>query len=169
MSIEDNRKKLKEERRKSTETAFGKFYENQNKKSKGPQRKNTKPEKEVEKACLEWMRKAGWQVEIFEAKATYNPHAGIWMQQGMKDGTADCLGSNEQGIAVAVEFKAPGCRVASRLRDKQREFLVKKINGNNFAVVTDSVAYLEKTYNRWLEIRSQDLKRAQIFLLGQLP
>ena len=84
----------------------------------GPKRTNEKPEKEVEKTCMELMKSWGWSVEVYEAKATFDPRRGVWRQQAMKAGTSDCMGSTDEGISVAIEFKAKGS--LSTLRPRQR-------------------------------------------------
>lgn len=127
-------------------------------------RTNQKPEKDVQDKCLEWMRSSGWEVEIIEAKATFDPKLGIWRNQAVKAGYVDCTGNDSTGHAVAVEFKAPG--KLKTLRDKQREFLVRKIESGCFGVVVDSAALLEKLYHQWLPMdRAMRIK----FLLGELP
>jgi hypothetical protein len=135
-----------------------------------------KPEKEVEKDCLVFMRGRGWSVNIFEAKATWSPSQGCWTQQGMKAGVCDCMGnivsdSHDDGVALAVEFKAPGA-ISSFNSDKrylQRKFIVDKINAGAFACVVDSAALLEKIYSRWHEIRATDKSGARQFLISSLP
>lgn len=155
--------------KKRIQKAMEKFEDKQRKIDSGPRRKNDDPENLVVKDCLAWMRANNWNVNVYEAKATFSPTAGRWINQSMQPGISDIGGSEATGIGAWIECKAPGCRIASRLRDNQREFLVNKIHANNFAIVTDSVVYLEKTYQRWLEIRAQDPQRAKVFLLGQLP
>lgn len=132
---------------------------------------NAKPEKEVEKACLEWMRSRGWTVDIYEAKATYNPAAGRYVSAAMKAGTCDCMGSTEDGLMIAVEFKAPGrlSTFNSEARYRQRQFIVDKINSNCFACVTDSVQRLEDILTQWMKIKSQDLGAARAYLISMLP
>lgn len=134
-------------------------------------RKNKKPEKEVEAACLKWMRDNGWSVQVLEAKSTWSPSQGRWCQQGMKAGTPDCVGSTDDGVGAFVEFKAPG-RLSSFNSDKrylQRKFIVDKINTNAFACVVDSAKRLETIYLKWLEIRTQDKNAARNYLLAMLP
>lgn len=136
-----------------------------------PKKTNEKPEKQVEKDCLLLMRKWGWSVDIFEAKATFDPRRNIWRQQAMKAGVCDCMGSTSEGIGVAVEFKAPGAISSfnSPKRIKQKEFIVSKIMNNNFACVVDSASALEDIYNRWTVIRTTSPNNAREFLLSRLP
>lgn len=131
-----------------------------------------KPEKEVEKTCVAWMRSRGWSVNIFEAKANWNPEAGAWVQQGMKAGTCDCMGSTDNGVAIAIEFKAPGrlSTFNSEKRYLQRKFIVDKINANNFACVVDSVDRLENIHKRWSEILAgSGGNMARAYLISMLP
>jgi len=134
-----------------------------------PSRTNQKPEKEVEKECLKWMRDKGWNVQIYEAKATWSPAAGQWLQQGMKSGTCDCMGSTSDGHMVAVEFKAPGRLSTFNSQDRynQRKFIVDKINSNCFACVTDSAARLEFIFTTWVKI--PDASERRTYLLSMLP
>jgi hypothetical protein len=117
-----------------------------------PKRKHKKPEKEVEKACVDWMRKQGWVVEIYESKATLSN--GVWRQQSMKAGTADCMGVMPDGTAVIVEFKAPGKLKTfwAERNQRQQEFLIERINLFAFACVTDSVKRLIDIYDCWRKL-----------------
>lgn len=138
-------------------------------KPKELKRHNAKPEKEVEKACLEWMRGMGWSVNIFEAKANWNGRA--WVQQAMRQGTVDCLGNTADGVSVAIEFKAPNCLSTfnSDRRYLQRKFVVDKINTNSFACVVDSVERLKTIYEKWMEISALDKNAARQYLISMLP
>lgn len=170
---------MSEEHKKRVTDALNKYYAKQDKEIRklngldGPRRKNEKPEKEVEKACLQYMREQNWLVEIYEAKSTYDPAKGIYRQQAMKAGTCDCMGTLPDGIGVAIEFKAPG-RLSSfnaEKRFKQRKFIVDKINSNSFACVTDSVDRLKIIYEKWRELRENntDFGVARNYLLSMLP
>lgn len=129
-----------------------------------------KPEKEVEKACLEWMRTQGWSVNIFEAKATFDPRRQRYISQSMKAGTCDCMGNTSEGVSVAVEFKAPGAISSfnSPKRIKQKQFIINKILTNCFACVVDSVEKLETIYKQWQFLRA-DGEAARSYLLKALP
>ncbi len=130
-----------------------------------PTRHNGKPEKQVEKDCLVLMRSWGWSARIIESKATYNPTVGRWIGQNVKQGTSDCLGVTNQGIAVAVEFKAPG--KLSTLRDGQKEFLISQIRQYAFAVVVDGAGLLEEYRNRWEFLRKTgNLDASRDYLLS---
>jgi len=135
-------------------------------------KKNMKPEKEVEKACLLWMRSVGFEVQIYESKAIYNAKAGMYMANpGVKVGNCDCQGIMENGVSVAVEFKAPG-RLSTFLKDTntpQRDFIIKRINMNGFACVVDSVEMLQKIYLDWIAYKAVNDECAKQFLLSSLP
>ena len=132
-------------------------------------RKNKKPEKEVEAIAMAWMRAKDWDVEIYEAKATFDPKRQIWRQQAMKAGVCDCMGLDNLANAVFVEFKAPGRRsdFNSDRKYKQKKFLTDKIHRGAFGVVIDSVAELERIYSQWLAIDSRKEKIA--YLISELP
>jgi hypothetical protein len=152
--------------------AISRYETAQDKKLRGTTRRNGKPEKEVEYTCVAWMKSQGWSVNVFEAKATYSPTAGIWKQQAMSGGVADCMGNTQDGIAVAIEFKAPGylSTFNSPARVKQRAFVIDKINSGAFACVTDSVERLKDIYTRWRELRDAGaLLVSREFLIGALP
>lgn len=134
-------------------------------------KKNKKPEKIVEKACLEYMRAVGWSVQIFEAKATWSPQQNCYVSQGMKAGTCDCMGSTDEGIAVAVEFKAPGRLSTFNREDNylQKNFILEKINSNAFACVVDSADHLREIVVKWKLFRKDGLEAARNYLLSALP
>src|SRR5258705_7937524 len=72
-------------------------------------KKYSKPEKITEEECVTWMKKQGWEIQIIESKAIYNPKAGTYLPNpGVKSGNADCQGIMPDGISIAVEFKANG-------------------------------------------------------------
>lgn len=158
--------------KKSTIDAINNFSRKQLPRETKPRRPNQKPEKLVEKACLAWMREQRWSVNIFEAKATFNPRLGIWMNQAMKAGTADCLGTTETGHSVAIEFKAKG-KLSTYAREDnyaQQKFIDEKIAVNCFACVVDSVERLQEIYKKWLDLRMRGLNgEAQSYLRSEIP
>jgi hypothetical protein len=153
--------------KESTRRAMEKYYERLDKKEAGPKRRNEAPEKIVEKECMAWMRSQGWQVEIYEAKATYSPSQKRWRSSSMKKGTTDCMGVLPDGTALAVEFKAP--KKLGSLRDDQRSFIEGRIKMNTFACVTDSVARLKEIFSKWNDLRYCTPIKAQEYLEGTLP
>ncbi len=158
------------DRKRSTANALNKFLSKQIAKP-GRKRHNSKPEKEVERACLAWMRSKGWAVEIYEAKATFNPKAGKWIGSTMKAGTVDCQGLMSDGTFVAVEFKAPA-RIATFNAEKnhrQKEYLVEKIRMNAFGCVVDSARRLQDIFDGYADALLVSKDQAQMYLMGELP
>lgn len=148
--------------------AIAGFFERQDKKQKGPSRKNQKPEKQTEKECLDWMREQKFDVQIVEAKSVFSRERGRFISQSVKAGTVDCIGNDPQGFGVFVEFKAPGR--LSTLRDAQRKFLIKKIHSGAFACVTDSAKRLADIYHAWCKFRREGkLDQSKLFLVQKLP
>ncbi len=138
---------------------------------KSKRAKSGKPEKEVERACLAWMRAKGWSVQIYAASAVYNPSAGRYTGQTMKVGTCDCQGVMPDGTAVAVEFKAPG-RLKTFNAEKnhrQKEYLVEKIRFNCFGAVVDSARRLEDIFDGYQLALLVSKDQAQMYLMGELP
>jgi hypothetical protein len=161
------------EKRQSTIDAINRHAQRQldAAKPKETRAANKAPEKDAEKECLKWMRDKSWSVEIYEAKAVWSASAQSWVQKGMKAGTCDCMGSTDEGISVAVEFKAKGKLSTFNKTGNflQRKFIVDKINSQAFACVTDSADRLETIYNRWNKIRADDKGAAKLYLISMLP
>lgn len=163
---------MSEKNKPAAQRATENYIKRQERVAEGPKRKNDKPEKVVEKDCLAWMRAQGWQVQVYEAKATFDPRRGIYRNQSMKAGNPDCMGVDSLGNAVAVEFKAPKKRSSfnSERRAKQKEFILKRIEINTFACVVDSSAMLVQLYMQWLELKNNmQNKEAKELLLEALP
>lgn len=151
--------------------ALDNFYAKTAKKLRGKTRKNASPEKEVEKECVHWMRVQGWSVEIYSAKATYDPRRGVWRNQSMKAGTCDCQGVAPGGIFAAIEFKSPG-RLSTFNQPKnyrQKEYILNKINVGAFACVVDSVNRLREIYAGFCQALQTSPDAAKVFLLKSLP
>lgn len=155
-----------------TRKAMANYYKRQEPKNERKGKHNDKPEKEVERACLSWMREQGWDVQIFESKATYDPRRERYVSQNMKVGTADCLGHMPSGIGVVVEFKAPSkiSTFSAPANHRQQEFMKQKIETGCFACVTDSVARLYTIHLKWVGLRDSGLiAEAKEYLLEMLP
>lgn len=155
----------------SAKDALDRYYSKLAKQTKR-KTKNRKPEKEVERFCLEWMRQNHWDVQIYEAKATYNPRQGRYMQQSMKAGTVDCQGVLPDGTFVAVEFKAPGrlSTFAAPKNIRQKQYLTQKIEHYAFGACVDSCARLQAIFALYSKIRDEEGKdAAKQYLLSQLP
>lgn len=149
--------------------ALNNYFEREAKKSLRRPRRNMKPEKLVEQACVQWMTAQGWDVAIYEAKAVYNPFAGRYLRGVMKAGTVDCQGVMPDGTFVAVEFKAPGrlSTFNSIRNDRQREYLINKINHNAFGAVVDSAELLGQIYKAWADEKDPSAKKW--LLMDRLP
>lgn len=136
---------------------------------------NKAPERDlVQKPCMEWMKDLGWDVQIYEAKATYDPRAGCYRQQSMKAGTVDCQGVSTDGYALFIEFKAPGKRATFNAprNEKQREYLLNKINLYQFGVVIDSLELLKMFYFTWRDLVrefGQNSHAPKQYLIDALP
>lgn len=156
--------------RDSTKKALDSYMQRQLK-SPIKRKSHSKPEKEVEKACLAWMRAQGWSVEIYEAKAVFNPQAQRWVSSAMKAGTVDCQGLMRDGTFVAVEFKAPGRLSTFNLEKnhRQKDYLVEKIRMNAFGVCVDSARRLAELFDGYREAVLVSKDQAQMFLLRELP
>lgn len=135
-------------------------------------RRNSKPEKQTQIECIAFMRSIGWSIDIYEAKATWNPEQQIWKNQGMKSGTVDCIGCTNNGHSVFVEFKAKG-KLSTFNRDenyKQRNFLIDKINHGAFGCVVDCKDLLAEIYLKWIVYHKSGQQQDAInFLLSSLP
>lgn len=154
--------------KESTKEALDRYFTKQANKALKPKRKNTKPEKIVQMDCVAWMRRQGWDVQIYEAKATFNPLRNRYTQGSMKAGTVDCQGVTPNGQFVAVEFKAPKKRATFNASKncRQREYLMNKIKSNAFGCVVESAAQLQKI---WDAYQSLDPEFRQAYLMTQLP
>ncbi len=157
------------ERKARVEAAIAGYYKREEKKyAPKSTRKNAKPEKAVEVACVTWMRGMGWDVQIIESKATWSPAARCWKQQGTRAGTCDCVGNTKEGHAIFVEFKAPGKLSTFWENERQSDFIIAKIRSGAFACVVDSVDRLAAVYSGWLRARSERNVGAS-FLMSVLP
>lgn len=128
-------------------------HQNRLKRSTPIRKKNTKPEKEVERHVLEWLRVNNFDVNIVESKAVFNPKIGRYLSSMSTPGMSDVIGNDRNGKAVYIELKAKG--KINTLRENQFEFLKRKILTNCFAVVIDDVEKLSKYYNHWISLSIQ--------------
>lgn len=126
--------------------------------------KNKSPERDLQKIIIKWLNEElGWDVQNVDSSASYSLSAGRYIsQKHAKTGTPDIVGNDKEGRAIFIELKAPGRRLKVRLN--QRDFLVKKIHSNCFAIVADSKEYISNTYNQWLTHQNK-----KEFLLNALP
>lgn len=128
-----------------------------------PKRKNNAPEKEVEREVLAMLRRMGCFVNVYDSALQPDSYTGP-VRVAARSGTPDLIGCTNNGMFLAVELKAPGCR--SKLREHQRQFLINTINNNGFGCVTDNHSHLHKLYSEWL-LLNQDQRRE--LLLNDLP
>ena len=99
---------------------------------------------------MAWLTANGFDCNVVESKATYNPKIGRYMSSPAIPGMSDIIGNDRFGNAVYVELKALGRK--STVSEKQWQFLTRKIETNCFAVVIDSVELLNEYYFRWREL-----------------
>ncbi len=151
--------------KESTKKAIENYYKRQEI-DITPTRKNKKPEKQVEQDVLIWAKSKGMSLDIIEAKAKFNTATGMYTGRAASAGLSDLIGNTQHGLAVFIELKAPGRRVGSALHARQRAFLTEKIMTNCFAVVVDSVEFLEQI---WLQFCTLPSEQKLKFLLDQLP
>lgn len=159
------------DRKRSTERALNSYLKKQIAGPAKRKRHNEKPEKDVERACLAWMRAQGWSVQIYSASATYSVSQQRWTQSAMKAGTVDCQGLMKDGTFVAIEFKAPA-RLKTFNLDKnhrQKEYLVDKIRMCAFGCVVDSARRLEEIFDGYKDAVLVSKDQAIMYLLNQLP
>jgi hypothetical protein len=94
--------------------------------------------------------------------------AGRYLAGQTDQGFADCVGVHgPTGIAVFIEFKAPGR--TSTLRPAQKHFLREKIKFNGFACVVDSVERLDMIFREFDTARRESFCRAQEYLNSVIP
>lgn len=115
-------------------------------------RKNKKPEKELEKIVMLWLKQNGFIVNVVESKAVYNPYAKRYLRGQTQAGFADIVGVTPSGHGCFIELKAPGR--LSTLRDHQKAFLEARRACGAFAVAIDSIELLQKLYAAWLQENS---------------
>lgn len=155
---------------KGAKDALDRYFARQMKeleREQGPKRKNAKPEFEVRKAVMAWLRANGFSCNVIEAKAVYSYEAGRYTQGQTAPGVADLFGCTPDGLGCFIELKAPDRR--STLRPGQREFLISKIQLGCFAVVVDSVECLSLAWAEFTHRRKMDPQLAKTFLLRHLP
>lgn len=140
-------------------------YELRQTKTSEPKRHNQKPEKEVEKSVLEYMKSLGCKLTVVESKAVFSQSSGRYLSGQTIAGFPDIVGLNSQGLFLGLELKALGRR--STLKNHQRLFLTQIIHSNGFACVTDSVSHLSSLYSKFL--LETNLEKRQALLLQDLP
>lgn len=154
----------------SAKKALERFYERQLReleRVQSPRRRNAKPEQEVVRAMLAWLREQRFSCHVVEAKAVYSARAGRYVSSQTTPGFSDIVGACPNGLAAFVEVKAKGKR--HTLRAGQRAFLRDKINAGAFAVCVDSVQCLEQVWIAFEHRWRMEPQLAKALLLRHLP
>lgn len=141
--------KVLEMSRESTKKVLEKYFNKQARKNDPlrKKRKYSRPEKQVEKEVMAWLKDHDFSCHVVEAKAVYSPSAGIYLNSQAEPGMSDVIGCTPDGRGCFIELKARDRR--SALKDHQRRFLLSKISRGAFACVVDSVEYLEKCWSHY--------------------
>lgn len=132
--------------------------------SRQPRRKNKTPEKDVEKAVLEWARDNNIFLHVIEA-SSWDPRLGRKGSAKAQTGFPDLVGNSSDGLSLYVELKAKDRR--STLSEVQRLFLTRKIEQGCFAVCVDSPLKLDQYLRKFLSLANTDLRRS--YLIDCLP
>lgn len=132
-----------------------------------PRLKNAKPEEEVKRVVMAWLKEHGFSCHVVEAKAVYSKRAGRYVSSQTTPGFSDIVGACPNGLAAFIELKAPGKR--STLREGQRAFLVEKIDKGAFAVCVDSVECLATVWEAFEHRVRMEPQLARALLLRHLP
>ena len=90
-----------------------------------PRRRRRSPEREVQKACVLWLRAQGTLVAITDAGAAYR--AGAFFGSAIPAGWPDITGLLPDGRFIGVECKARGGRQSDTQKYIERE--IRKRNG----------------------------------------
>lgn len=125
-------------------------------------RKNQKPEKQVEKDCLDWSKRNSVFLHVIESKAVFSQAAGRYLSGQAESGFPDIVGNDSSGRVLYIELKALGKR--STLSPAQYLFLTEKIKQNCFAVVVDSADLLHEYYYSW-----KSSKNPPAYLMSLIP
>ncbi len=127
---------------------------------------NKAPELAVKNQMLLALKAKGFCPDIVESKSVmFKDSRGVkhFKSAGIKKGFADIIASDPDGIYCAIELKAPG--KLKTVRPDQVNFLVRKIQHNCFAVVTDSVEHFFSIYSKW---KALSFTERRPFLLAEL-
>lgn len=142
-----------DKRKAAVKRSIEKYILKQTVKTTGVRRKNKKPEKEVEKKVMAWLKTNGFSCHVVEAKATWSKASNCYKSQLVAPGFPDICGCSANGLSVWIELKAPG--KGRRPRVEQYEFLMDKIEKNCFAVCVDSVEILEKLWRDFCDYKTK--------------
>ena len=154
------------DRKDSTNAAMLKYHQRQLNQGTTRERKGTnkKPEKNTEKNVLDWARNHNIHLHVVES-SSYDPRLRRKGMSRAVSGFPDLVGNTQEGHSVWIELKAKDRR--SALSDKQREFLLTKVQQNCFAVVVDSVERLSQYWKGFWSLQLESDR--QTYLLDCLP
>ena len=151
----------------STEDAINKYSIKQYETDRKPIRKNKKPEKKVEAACLTWLHDNGFNMSVVDSGSVWGGQNRGYGVQKAPTGFSDLCGCTPMGMGCFIELKAKGKR--SALRMAQREFLKLKILKGCFACVVDSADNLAEQYDGWIKARHSSVDDSIFYLMNKLP
>lgn len=100
-------------------------------------RKNKKPEEELAKKVIEFLKLKQFVVVRIDAGSPYLAARGYRIQTKTKPGTSDILAVDKVGRFWAIELKAKGRK--STLSDSQHEFIRRVIENNGVGICIDSL------------------------------
>ena len=144
--------------------AVEKFSKKHEPNTKSRKTKNNHPEKDLVKQLIHWLKSHGFDCNVVESKAVFNPKANRYISSQATPGFSDICGVDAHGRAVFIEAKAKG--KLKTLSHKQYFFLLEKINRKAFAVCVDSVEKLEQIYSNFLKL---DDNEKILYLKDLLP
>lgn len=147
----------------STWNALLKFHEKQLPSDRKRKKKNSSPEKEVEKEVRAWARKFGFDLTVVDTKNVYSSDSGGYSRNMASESLSDLIG-DIKGWACFIELKARGRR--STLKPHQYLFLERKIKNGCFACCVDRAAQVESLY---ITCKDMPLDDRIKFLLSELP
>ncbi|HET6441301.1 MAG TPA: VRR-NUC domain-containing protein [Phycisphaerae bacterium] len=90
-----------------------------------PRRRRRKPERNVQRACLAWLRARGALVAVTDAGAAYR--AGAFFGDAIPAGWPDITGLLPNGRFIGIECKSPKGRQSAAQKAMERE--VRNRNG----------------------------------------
>jgi hypothetical protein len=139
---------MSDEFKKRVEAAMLRHHDKLIPKAKRERKTNDNPEARVSLAIKNHLTALGWSVDIVESKAVFSAATQSYAFGKTRPGFSDICGNTDSGHSVYIEVKSKGKR--STLRPAQLDFLSEKIRTNAFAIVADSIEYVDLTYKTWL-------------------
>jgi hypothetical protein len=139
---------MSNEFKKRIEAAMIKHHEKLLPNKPRARKRNDNPEARISLEIKNHLVALGWSVDIVESKAVFSASAQSYTHGKTRPGFSDICGNSPSGQAVYIEVKSKGRR--SSIRPAQFDFLTEKIKTNAFAIVADSVEYVDRIYKAWL-------------------